>query len=136
MLIQRVGNHLMLAVFGEQSPPDDEWQEYLRVMTKIEPDDLLFILSAGGGPALMQRRDLEQVTGHHRGRVAVVTTSRMARGIVTALSWMEKNIKAFDPGRRNDAFEYLEISEGLRPILMRRLKAMADHLGVAEQLDL
>lgn len=126
----------MLAVFGEQSPPDEEWEEYLRVMKDIEPDDLIFILSAGGGPALMQRRDLEQLTGHHRGRVAVVTTSRMARGIVTALSWMEKSIKAFDPTRRKDAFDYLEISEGLRPLLLRRLKAMADHLDVADQVEL
>ncbi len=126
----------MLAVYTENPPGDEEWAEYLRVVGDLQPKDAMLILSAGGGPSLMQRRDLEEATSHHTGRVAVVTTSRIARGIVTALSWLDRNIKAFDPTHRDAAFDYLEIADEGREDLLVKAQAMAAHLGVSDKIRL
>ena len=77
--IVRLSFGMFVAVYGETSPPDAEWQAYMTTMRGISVDDSLLIFSWGGGPTLKQRRELEEVVTHHQGNVAVVTESRIAR---------------------------------------------------------
>ncbi len=134
VLVERLDEGLMLAVFGEDSPDDKEWKVYMKVMEKLQIEDRILILSAGGGPGLMQRRELEQLTRGHKGRVAVVTVSRAARGIVTALSWFDRNIKAFDPKQVTEAFKFLDVKAYETRGILRRARAMADTLGVLDRI--
>lgn len=136
VIAERVSDQLIVAVYSAKTPEDEEWREYLDVLSTLEGDQSMLVLSAGGGPNTLQRRDLEAVTRRHDGRVAVVTTSRMARGIVTALSWLGTNIKAFDPRSIDDAMAYLELDEPLRASAMTRARDLATRMGVAGALQL
>lgn len=128
--ITRLGFGLLVAVYGERSPSDAEWSRYMATMRKITVDDSLLIFSWGGGPTMKQRRELEEAVTHHQGRVAVVTESRIARGIVKAISWTGKQIKAFDFSRRDAAFEYLELDEDEQQAALETARALAEKLGL------
>ena len=52
---------------------------------------------------------------------AVVTTSRVVRGIVTATSWLGSNVRAFAPSNIDEAFDYLDVPKPLRAGLLERV---------------
>ena len=63
--------------------------------------------------------------------VAVVTASLAARGVVTALGWLGKNIRAFAPLDLPQAFTYLGVKEEARLDLMQAVaKLRSQLLGV------
>jgi hypothetical protein len=137
VLIERVSATLAVAVYGDDSPIQDEWEVYLATMRTLQPGYRMVIFSSGGGPTTMQRRDLEQITeGQDSARVAVITRSLLARGIVTAIRWFNREIKAFDPSHRQEAFVFLKLNKGEVEEVLRFAMAMAKELGIAEQLHL
>jgi hypothetical protein len=79
---------------------------------------------------MKQRRELEEAVTHHRGRVAVITESRIARGIVKAISWTGKQIKAFDFSRCGAAFEYLDLDEDEIDEALETARKLAAELGL------
>lgn len=129
--IVRLSFGLFVAVYGDQSPSDEEWAVYMDTMRTITPDDSLVIFSWGGYPTMKQRRVLEEAVTHHEGKVAVVTESRIARGVVKAISWTGKQIKAFDFSRRDAAFEFLDLSDSERDQALNSARSLARDL----QLD-
>jgi hypothetical protein len=129
--IVRLRSGLMLAVYGADTPGSAEWKEYCSVMSTMGETDNMLIFSAGGGPNLMQRRDLEQITNRLRGSVAVVTASRVARGIVTAISWLKKEIKAFNPEQRQDAFTFLHLTPPQAEEALSMAIKLSKELGVS-----
>jgi hypothetical protein len=54
-----------------------------------------------------QRSDIQNFMRKSKGCAAVLTTSKMARGAVTALSWFGIKIRSFDPQKLSDAVAYL-----------------------------
>lgn len=135
VLIRRASPTLAVAVYGDDSPSNEDWPGYLDVMRSLDHGYRMIIFSSGGGPTTMQRRDLEKVTeGQDTARVAVVTLSRLARGIVTAIRWFNREIKAFEPSEREDAFTFLALSKEERDSVLTLAKDMAKELGVSEQL--
>lgn len=135
VLIRRASTTLAVAVYGDDSPTNEEWEVYLDVMRSLAPGYRMIIFSSGGGPTTMQRRDLEKVTeGQDTARVAVVTVSRLARGIVTAIRWFNREIKAFEPSERDAALTFLGLSTAEGDDVLRLARDMAAELGVAEQL--
>jgi hypothetical protein len=137
VLIRRASATLAVAVYANDSPTDEDWGGYLEVMRSLEHGYRMVIFSSGGGPTTMQRRDLESITeGQETARVAVITSSRLARGIVTAIRWFNRDIKAFEPAHRDAAFTFLALDKVERDDVLRLAKSMATELGVAEQLML
>ena len=134
--ITRLSFGLFVAVYGEQSPPDVEWARYLDTMRGILPEDRLLIFSWGGGPNFKQRRELEEVVAQHQGKVAVVTGSLVARGIVKAISWTGKQIRAFEFGRRDQALEFLDLDEPQATEALREARALAEEVGVANATEI
>ncbi len=130
--ITRLSCGLFVAVYGEQAPTDPEWGRYMAIMREIEADDRLLIFSWGGGPKLRQRRELEEAVTHHQGKVAVVTSNRVARAIVSAIGWTGKRIKAFDFGGREQAIAYLELGEEQRAEALAQAQRMAALLGLPD----
>lgn len=63
------------------------------------------------GISATQRKLLRDTTEAYTPVVAVITASTIARGIVTALSWFNKDFKAFSPDDRLSAFKHI----GLQP---------------------
>lgn len=101
---------LLILVHTKDAPENDEWKEYVESARKWRQEIQGFlVVSDGGGPNTMQRAELDEAIDieHHPGKTAVVTISRIARGIVTAISWFSPGIKAFGTNQMSQAIEYL-----------------------------
>jgi hypothetical protein len=101
---------LLILVHTKDAPENDEWKEYVESARKWRQEIQGFlVVSDGGGPNTMQRAELDEAIDieHHPGKTAVVTISRIARGIVTAISWFSPGIKAFGTNQLHQAIEYL-----------------------------
>lgn len=109
MTFATVGN-VVIALHTSSAPTDEEWTEYTRAVkamdiTKVKP----LAFSDGGGPDSKQRKQLNDVLASRPGRAALVTSSTLARSVVTALSWFNPLVKAFAPDEVAQAFDYLQL---------------------------
>src|SRR5690606_6571718 len=84
------------------------------------------IVTEGGGPNAMQRGALDEAVGleNHPAKTAVVTVSMIARGIVTAIGWFSKGIKAFSTNQLPAALDYLEIPKADHDGVMAEVKRL------------
>lgn len=130
---------LFVAVYAHGTPPDTEWARYVATMRAMKgPPYRVFALSAGGGPSALQRKDIEVISNEHgQVRAALVTGDRVARGIVTALSWIRRDtFKAFALHELDAAYAYIEVRDAERLNMEAYVRAMATQLGVAKELGL
>ena len=112
-------NAFVVVVHNKRSPKDEEWHEYLQVGYGMGVDHgtlaRYLVLTDGGAPTLKQQRilsdTLSPVLRQHPSalRVAIVTPSTFAYGVVTALSILRMNLRAFTPQDMHGAYEYLGI---------------------------
>jgi hypothetical protein len=132
---------LMLVVHGDKPPSDAQWNAFVDCMharaveTKRVPHTL--VLSTGGSPNARQRAiSKERVSdlGDATERIAVLTSSAIVRGAVTALAWIVRNnFRAFAPSEMRAALLYLGVdhpSDAIRS----ELHTLAKSCG-AEPLD-
>ncbi len=119
--------YLFLVMHTKDNPTDEEWTQYLD-FTKKNLQNLKrnLILTEGGGPSTMQRgqlNDLLEAQGF-KAKISVVTLSRLVRGIVTALSWFNPNIKAFSTIQIPAALDYLEVPKAEHDLVLKEIKAL------------
>lgn len=115
----------LLSAYGEDSPTKDEAAECLNILKTLDLNKLrILIYSKGGAPSAAQRKDMNEVVKGHEIPVAVLTSSKVARGAVTALSWFNSNMKAFAPEAERDAFHYLQIPPEQHDLFSLELKKL------------
>lgn len=125
---------VVILVHGKDTPSDEEWTQYCedtkRWRNSIEG---ILVVSEGGGPNTMQRGSLEAALGEDfAGKTAVVTLSRIARGIVTALSWVNPRIKAFATNQMSAAFEHVGVTnKDEHSTLLAEVIKLRTELGLA-----
>jgi hypothetical protein len=96
-------------------PTDTDWAEYIKwckeTPTGKSGKQKVLVFERGPGPNAAQRRMLHELLEDVDVRVAVVTASPIARGVMTALSWFAKKqvYRAFAPTDLSKAFEYLSL---------------------------
>jgi hypothetical protein len=103
---------LIILVHTKEPPAESEWQEYVEEARQRRNELRAFlVVTEGGGPNAMQRAALDEAVGleKHPAKTAVVTVSVVARGIVTAIGWFSKNIKAFSTNQLPAALDFLEV---------------------------
>ena len=108
-----IGN-LVIAVYNEKPPTDEDHKLTLAAYLKLDPTRTkALVVTGGGAPTTLQRKDFTEAFQGHDFQSAVVTDSAMARAIVTAISWFNKKMKAFPRAKMEDAFKFLEIPPGM-----------------------
>jgi hypothetical protein len=105
----------LVVVHNARQPNDDDWALFM--LTWGERWDTIaaqLVVTDGGGPNATQRRKaLALLTSRQGGhpQTAVVTSSIMARGVVTAMSWFIKDrIRAFPQRQLAEACTFLGVS--------------------------
>lgn len=93
---------------------ENEWRDYIQFLkANLTPgmQPRCIVVSEGGGPNSAQRQQLNEIIEPYRSvlKVAVLTRSPLARGIVTALSWFNPVFRPFSPDDLEHALEYLEM---------------------------
>jgi hypothetical protein len=134
-MLHELQGDVMLVVQGDVPVVDGDWDEYLAALD-ASPSLKAFLISADNhGPNASQRAKLATLHRIDPLPKAVVTTSMGARGIVTALSWLGSNIRAFAPNQIDRAFDYLGVANDARAALLGRLALLKTWLAGGEKLD-
>jgi hypothetical protein len=111
MVFAWVGN-VLIAVHGTDAPSEEEWRPYCASLKASR--DLARVrtlaVTHSGAPTAAQRREMNDLLGGRPGLGAVLSTSAMVRGVVTAFSWFNPQIKAFSPAEQNEAFKHLKLT--------------------------
>jgi hypothetical protein len=106
------GGGLMLLAHTTRPPNDAEWDPYFRELVKHDPKLLRnLVFTDGGAPSGAQRKQVNDFLNGQASTAAVVTMSTMVRGVVTALSWFNAQVKAYSPNDLGGALQHL----GVRP---------------------
>ena len=125
----------------DHSPPsDEEWDALLEKLPRFAEEARrtgslprgALIVSDGGAPNPRQRKELARVTwatGLAGLPKAVVTSSALVRGVVTALNWLGSETRAFAPHELPHALEHLGVPEGHRPGLLLEITKLRAELS-------
>jgi hypothetical protein len=121
-------------VAGKLNPSDVEWDRYidfLEAMRTPGPSARTLAVTEGGAPSSAQRVRLERRIGEHRrgSKLAVVTGSTFARGVLNAWALVRPGYRAFAPADLDEALRFLDIPMAIEPgvrALVRQLRAALD----------
>ncbi len=104
----------IIFVSATKPATDRDWTEYCNWFQKMaKPGDNLRTLvhDRAGGPNAAQRKQLNDVTAPCNMHVAVLSSSAVGRGVVTAMNWFKRDsYRAFLPTELDDAIAYLKFS--------------------------
>lgn len=107
-----IGN-LVITAQNDRPMTDEESQACLAFLKSVDPSSLrMLVVTSGGAPTAAQRKSLNDVIQGKEMISAIVTDVIMVRGVVTAMGWFNKKIKAFSFQEFDSAFRYLELPEG------------------------
>src|SRR5690606_22431133 len=93
-----IDDQRIVMLHNAKPPPDDGWNEYLKVLAQRDVTQQgLLCLTAGGAPNAAQRQALNHVLKGRPFARAIVHDSVLVRGVVSAVSWFAPGVEAFSP---------------------------------------
>lgn len=125
----KVIDRLFLVAYGTEDPTDGEWFGYIEEIKRHGVDRTMqLVCTEGGGPNATQRRYLEEALAGRTVPVAVLSSSVSVRGMVSAMSWVNREIRAFPPAGLLDALAYLEIPASRADLIEREIQKLRHEL--------
>lgn len=120
-------DHVMLVCAGPGTMPDDIWAKYISDFTAWPVTRVLGLNLGTLSMTSVQRKQASDTTKSKGVAPVVVTDDRITRGLITAMSWLGADIKAFP---------WTEISAAIRALgldtdLERRVTSKAQELRAA-----
>lgn len=121
-------------VHGSGAPSVTEWEgwlaEYRRRSSGLKG---VLVYSFGGGPSSKQRTDVLKIVEklQYVPKTVMVTSSTIARGIITAMSWFvapQKRAEVFSLPQLEDAFAALGLIESERQQVYECIARLADQV--------
>jgi len=137
-----VGDDVLVFLSGNSPPDDAEWQAYAHTVAGIAKQaqergsTLKFIVFADeNGPNAKQRAAfVEQLRGLAT-RTAVVSSSLLARNIITAFGWLNFSVKGFAPTNLTAAASYLELTQNTIGAVIEKARTLAPSIGGVRCLE-
>jgi len=117
----------MTMVHTAEKPTDVEWDAMLAHF-RAKRAERVIVFTDGGGPTTLQRGRLNDALEGSVVKTAVVSSSPVIRGIVTALSWFNPGIKSFLPHEASLALGYLGLAAGEHERLMQKVVRLSREL--------
>ncbi len=126
---------VMVVVHGARQPDPQEWSDYIADCDKLAETRGFRGLLAFANIALtaQQRADAgENLKKHKAELAAVITDSRLTRGMVTALGWFTGINRAYSPRDLEQALDDLRLSADQSRDVRELAQTFAKELGVEE----
>ncbi len=94
-----VEDRVLMVIQGNHRPTDASHSAFLQFMRDHGHEyDAMLVFSPGGTPDMVQRKKMVEVLNLKRRPIAVLTHSKIVRGVVTAVSWfLETPLRPFAP---------------------------------------
>jgi len=134
-LVSKVSGDLLLTLHGASAPSTTEWDAHLVLLGELARANggslaavRSLVFSDGGMPGSAQRQSSTRIIDTARGRempIAMVSSSSVVRGVVTAAHWFGLNMRAFTPAELHDALRYLAVAPERHADLRRDLADLA-----------
>ena len=125
---------IVISVHPDIPPSDEEWDSYLdEVVQHVNNVKGILVYSESVGPSAPQRARSNAAFKRANAKVqtAIMTGSRMVRGIVTALNWaLGGKVKAFSTTDYAGAIDYLDLTNEEQLKARVVLKQLARSAGV------
>ena len=125
----------VVSVNTDTDPSDEDWDAYLTdVAQHLRGLKGVLVYTPKSGPSAPQRARANAAFEKNKADIptAVMTSSRMVRGIVTALSWaLGSKIKAFSENDFQGAVDFLELD----PEEQLKIKVVLKQLARAANLQ-
>jgi hypothetical protein len=125
---------LLVVVMGREAVPDAEWDGYLDFIARTLPAGrparaLVFTDGAAPTPAQRTRLDQQIHSLFPDPRVALITGSTFARGVLNAIAFFSRGYRAFAPDQLRDAFAYLGIAPSAGPQVELTARVLRGAIG-------
>jgi hypothetical protein len=123
-MVLRAFQSFMVSVHTNRAPTDAEWGRVLDEYRQRASDmDSLRVLvyAEGGAPNARQRAALNEVTVGKKLRVAILTSSPIARAVGTAMGWFNPLFRVFGTHELERALDHLQVKGPDRQRLSRTL---------------
>jgi hypothetical protein len=126
-LIIETNGRVVLLVHNGLPYADDEWRSILEIAGRADLSSLrVLVYDEGAAIDSAQRRDLIAAMGGRMPMCAVISQSRVSRGVATAIGWFKPGIRAFTPEQFDQAARHLGLTDEEREatrISARHLRA-------------
>ena len=122
-LTTRVHDRVLLVACGKRVPSEAAFSEFLRA-SRDSAFDRIWVHTAGGYYDAVQRRRAADVL-NRADRVAIMADSALARGAITAFSWLMRGVKGFPGHAYDDARGYLGASAEAQMALQDMVASIA-----------
>jgi hypothetical protein len=123
-----VDGEIMIVLHTANPPSELEWSDWLKALRTIPKRRLkMLIFTDGGTPNTLQRGSFLDYLADAQPPIAVVSNAPPVRGVVTAISWFNRNVKLFAPAKLEDAFVHLGVTaERARTLFSAAQRATAE----------
>jgi hypothetical protein len=136
MVFERFGAYVVVCHDG-QAPPFETWETYMsHALAGILADEIrgFLIVTEGGGPNAMQRRQLE-MTMRSQGLEtappsAIVTDAWSARQLAIIVSWFIPTIRTFAKRDTEKALDFLNVPAAQRQEILTAVTRLQAQLPV------
>jgi hypothetical protein len=107
---------IFVVAHADAPPTNEEWVATLDQYRKLADiaKARILVFTEGGAPNTLQRDQLNKLFQGRHPKTAVVTGSRMVRGVVTAVSWFNPQTRAFAPNDLEGALAHLNVEPSER----------------------
>jgi hypothetical protein len=106
-------------------PTDEEWRDQLvYVDGRMAELRGVLVVADGGGPNVVQRKQLAELFQGKLPPVAVITESAMVRGMLVALSWFGLKQRAFAPADFEKALQFLGANGHARTVVTKAIEQL------------
>lgn len=126
---RKFGNAVL--VVHAKSFSQTDWEEFIRDDWTQYPHIGMLVFPHGGRLNAAQRTEMEAVLKRSVKKTAVVTDSKITRGIVTALRWFNVPIAAFAPAQLAKALAFVGLHPAVEPEVMQEVAQMHRELTLA-----
>lgn len=104
----------VVACQGRDPASNDEWRLFLEASARhmeTTTRPRVLVITAGGAPTPEQRKNFDQISEKHRAglKIAIVTDSTFARGVVRAIRLFYPFYQAFALSELDEALRFLEV---------------------------
>lgn len=136
MMGRRAGVDHLVLVHRPVPIDNEEWKDFLDLAESIARSTgqvrVLARTEEKGGPDASQRADLNERFEKLKIRVAVLTASRITRGIAMALQWLKVvDIKAVGPSEIDKALDFLDTPADERAEVIATLRQLEERMSLS-----
>ncbi len=125
---------LVVCAIGRDNPTDPAWDTYADFLVQQQREGKPprgLVVTQGGAPTPSQRRLLDARLGAAAAssRVAVLTDSTFARGVVNAFALIQRGYRAFARDDLDEALRFVDVSPSDAPEVRRVMARVEGRLS-------